>query len=138
MYEARPSQDLSDLSAPAKHLRQILEHACNDVYYLTTVKDMYLTINQLKQRKEHQNQCVALSRLLAMKASKKIDQLLEKRTQPKKILQLLSQDDMPRERVCPHRTITGREHLELKFCGYSPRYLKAYMFLGVVLPTGGQ
>jgi len=81
-----PSQDLSGLSALAKHLRQILEHACDDTYYLTTVNDVYLTINQLIQREDHQIHRVSVGRLLAFKASQKIDQLLQQRTQTQKIL----------------------------------------------------
>jgi len=52
-----PSQDLSGLSAPAKHLRQIFQHlrqllqqACDDMYHLTPVNDVYL-----KHRKKKAN-----------------------------------------------------------------------------------
>ena len=71
-----PSQDLSGLSVPAKHLRRILEHTCEDTYYLTTVNNVYLTINQLKQRKEHQIHRVSVGSVFTFKTSQKIDQLL--------------------------------------------------------------
>jgi len=87
-----PSQDLSGFSAPAKHLRQILEHACDDTYYMTTVNKVYLTMNQLKQRKEHQIHRVSVGRFLVFNASQKIDQLLQQRTQTQKILQRMCYD----------------------------------------------
>jgi len=72
------------------------------------MNNVYLTINQSKQRKEHQIHRVSVSRLLAFKTSQKINQLLQKRTQTQKILQLLSQDDTPRARVCLGRSYFKR------------------------------
>ena len=98
--------DVRSLSAEAKLLRIVLHNACDDSYFqVNGVQDTSLSFHQLQQRKTHQIQQRSMSRLMGWKASKKMTRLLQVQSNTEKILQLLSQKDLPRVHTVLNRML---------------------------------